>query len=79
MNYNEVKLNELEVRNYDVRQRYGTDWVTEYTYISEESLTLEQFKALLGGASGSLTFVKKVMNFANGEKLYKHFCEAVMY
>ena len=81
MKLSEVKVNELEIRNYDVRYRWGTDWVTEYTYISEESLTVEQFEQILEGKSvyGQITFSKKVMNFANGQKLYKHTCKAVMY
>ena len=85
MKLSEVKVNELEIRNYDVRERCGrgfiTDWVTEYTYISEESLTVEQFEQILEGESvyGQITFSKKVMNFANGQKLYKHTCKAVMY
>ncbi len=81
MNYNEIKTNELEIRNYDVKQRYSTDWVTEFTFISEESLTIEQFEVVLEGkgAYGCLKFIKKVMNFANGKKLYKHICKAVMF
>lgn len=81
MNYNEIKTNELEIRNYDVRQRYSTDWVTEFTFISEESLTIDQFEVILEGkgAYGCLTFAKKVLNFANGKKLYKHICKAVMF
>ncbi len=81
MKQSEIKTNELEVRNYDVNYRYGTDWVTEFTFISEENLTLDQFQLILEGkgAYGCLTFIKKVMNFANGKKLYKHICKAVMY
>lgn len=78
--YNEIKLNEVTVRGYDVHRRYGTDWVTEFTFISENSLTLDQFQIILDGqAYGCLTFIKKVMNFANGKKLYKHICKAVMF
>ena len=80
MKISEIKTNELETRNYDVRHRYGTDWVTEFTYISENSLTLDQFQVMLDGkAYGCLTFIKKVMNFANGKQLYKHICKAVMF
>ncbi len=80
MNLNKIKTNELETKNYDVHQRYGTDWVTEFTFISENSLTLDQFQVMLDGkAYGCLTFIKKVMNFANGKKLYKHICKAVMF
>ena len=46
-NYNDIKLNEISVRGYDVHRRYGTDWVTEYTYISQENLTIEQFDNVL--------------------------------
>ena len=80
MKLSDIKTNELEIRNYDVHQRCGTDWVTEFTFISENSLTLDQFQVMLDGqAYGCLTFIKKVMNFANGKKLYKHICKAVMF
>ena len=80
MKLSDIKTNELEIRNYDVHQRYGIDWVTEFTFISEKSLTLDQFELMLDGqAYGCLTFIKKVMNFANGKKLYKHICKAVMF
>lgn len=81
MKFEEIKQNELKIENYDIRRRYGVDWVTEFTFISEENLTLDQFQVVLEGkgAYGALTFIKKVMNFANGKKLYKHICKAVMY
>lgn len=88
MNYNEIKTNELEIRNYDEVVGYAgrirkpmIDYVTEFTFISEENLTLEQFQVVLEGkgAYGCLKFFKKVMNFANGKKLYKHICKAVMF
>ena len=34
-----LPVDELYIRSYDVRQRYGTDWVTEYNYVSKEELT----------------------------------------
>ena len=44
------KLNELTVNNYDKRWgpycRY-VDWVTESTYISEKSLTIEEFDKII--------------------------------
>ena len=49
MKLSEVKTNELEIRNYDVRQRYSTDWITEFTFISEKNLTLDQFQVVLEG------------------------------
>ena len=81
MNYSEIKQNELSVRSYDKRSFYGTDWVTEYTFISPVNLTINEFQKVLEGKSvcGELTFIKKIMNFANGKKLYKHICKAVMY
>lgn len=81
MKLSEIKLNELETKSYDVRYRWGTDWVTEYTYISEENLSIEEFDKVLEGhgAYGNLTYRKYVLNFGNGQKLYKHFCKAVMY
>ena len=80
MELSEIKTNELETRKNDENHRYGTDWDTEFTFISENSLTIDQFQVMLDGkAYGCLTFIKKVMNFANGQKLYKHICKAVMY
>lgn len=80
MKFNEVKQNELEVKNYDVRRNYGTDWVTEFTFISETSLSLKQFQEMLEGqAYGVLTYIKRVLRFGNGKILYKHTCKAVMY
>lgn len=81
-NYKDIKLNEISVTGYDVHRRYGTDWVTEYTYISQENLTIEQFDkvlAALGTVCGEISYVKKLLTFGNGKKLYKHICKAVMY
>lgn len=80
--YNEIKLNEVTVRGYDVHRRYGTDWVTEYTYVTTESLTVEQFDKVLaeiGGIYGEISYIKRLLTFGNGKKLYKHICKAVMY
>lgn len=80
--YNEIKLNEVTINSYDVHRRYCTDWVTEYTYISTESLTLEEFDKVLeevGGICGNITYMKRLLTFGNGKKLYQHICKAVMY
>lgn len=81
MQYNEIKQNELEIRSYDVNRRYGTDWVTEYVYITDKNLSLDEFETVLKDEEvcGAIRYFKKVMNFTNGQKLYKHICKAVMY
>lgn len=81
-NYKDIKLNEISVTGYDVHRRYDTDWVTEYTYISQENLTIEQFDSVLaelGTVCGEISYIKKILTFGNGKKLYKHICKAVMY
>jgi len=81
-NYKDIKLNEISVRGYDVHRRYGTDWVTEYTYICQENLTIEEFDKVLaeiGTVCGEISYIKKILTFGNGKKLYKHICKAVMY
>lgn len=77
----ELKLNELEIRNFDRQWRYGVDWVTQYVYTSEKNLTQDEFEIILDGHEiyGQIKFIKKLLTFANGKKLYKHICEAVMY
>lgn len=88
MKKQDIKTNELEVKNYSKVIGYVgrnakpmIDYVTEYVYISEKSLTIGEFEIILEGkgAYGQLQFIKKVLNFANGEKLYKHICKAIMY
>lgn len=85
MKLSEIKTNELEIKSYDVRKRCGrgfiTDWVTEYTYISEQNLSEQEFDKVLEGqgAYGNITYKKFIMNFGNGQKLYKHVCKAIMY
>ena len=31
-----LPVDELFIRSYDEKQRYGTDWVTEYDYVSKD-------------------------------------------
>ena len=88
MKYSEVKQNEVDMKSYDKivgyagrRRKPMIDWVTEYNYISEDSLTLEQFKEILKEHEpcGEISYEKFILNFANGKKLFKHVCKAVMY
>ena len=88
MKKNEFKTNEFEITNYSKVIGYVgrtakpmIDYITEYVYISEKSLTIGEFEILLEGkgAYGQLQFIKKVLNFGNGDKLYKHICKAIMY
>lgn len=80
--YNDIKLNGITIKSYDKRWKYGTDWVTEYEYITTESLTIEQFDKILeeiGSIYGAISYTKKLLTFSNGKKLYKHICKSVTY
>lgn len=88
MKLSEIKLNVLEVRNFDRVAGYVgrarkamRDWVTQYIYISEENLTTEEFEKVLEGQSvyGQIRYFKTLLTFSNGCKLYKHVCEAISY
>ena len=78
-----LPVEELVVDNYDVHRRYGTDWVTEYNYVSSKSMSVEEFQQFLkdqgNPAYGELTFKKKKLTFADGKIYYLHNCKAVMY
>lgn len=79
-----LPLNELVTRQYDRRfGRYGTDWVTEFNYVCEESLTQDQFVKIIEdsgqGIYGEIKFIKRKLTFGNGKVYYRHICECVMY
>ena len=78
-----LPVDELFIRNYDVKQRYGTDWVTEYNYVSKEELTQEQFDEIINKQEnkpyGQLQYSKKRLIFANGDVYYRHILKAIMY
>ena len=79
------KLNELTVENYDKHWgpycRY-VDWVTESTYISEKSLTIEEFDKIIlqnHKPAGNLTYKKYIMTYGDGSVYYRHVLREVMY
>lgn len=79
------KLNELTVENYDKHWgpycRY-VDWVTESTYISEKSLTMEEFDKIIlqnHKPAGNLTYKKYRMTYGDGSVYYRHVLREVMY
>lgn len=79
-----MPVDELVVRNYDERHRYGTDWVTEYNYVSEKSLTPEEFQAKIKEAGhkpvGQIyPLKKKKLTFGNGKIYYRHILKTAMY
>ena len=67
------KLNELTVENYDKHWgpycRY-VDWVTESTYISEKSLTIEEFDKII---------LQNHKPAGDGSVYYRHVLREVMY
>lgn len=84
-----LELNKLVVKNFDRvsgyvgrRRNPMVDWVTESTYLSEKSLTKDQFNTIVGGhhqVCGNLKYKKYKQVYASGKVLYKHVLEEVMY
>lgn len=79
------KLNTLTVSTYD---RYWgphgsyVDWVTESEYISENSLTIEEFDKIVAENHkpvGELRYRKFKMTYGDGSIYYRHVLEEVMY
>lgn len=79
----ELPIDQLEVRQYDERRRYGTDWVTEYNYVSEKSLTQEEFDKIIAESKntpyGEIYYQKRRLTYSNGKVYYRHILKAVMY
>ena len=84
-----LELNKLVVKNFDRvagyvgrRRTPMVDWVTESTYLSEKSLTKDQFNTIVEGhhkICGSLKYKKYRQVYSSGKVLYKHALEEVMY
>ena len=59
------------------------DWVTEYNYVSKESLTKEQFDKILeeNGHTpyGMISYKKRKLTYGNGDIYYRHICKSVMF
>ena len=74
-----MKLNELTSRTYTERNRFYTDEINEYEYISEKNLTEDEFttilnnaKVFVAGVYASYKLIKKQLTLNTGKKLYKH-------
>ena len=74
-----MKLNELTSRSYTERNRFYSDEIEEYEYISERNLTENEFmtildnaKAIAGGLYAGYKLIKKQMKYETGRILYKH-------
>ena len=84
-----LELNKLAVKNFDRVAGYTgrrrtpmVDWVTESTYLSEKSLTKDQFNTIVEEhhqICGSLKYKKYRQVYSSGKVLYKHVLEEVMY
>ena len=79
-------MERLEVKQYDKKwgaYKQYTDWVTEYNYYSEKSLTIEEFDAVIENEghhiAGELTYKKYKQTYAGGKIIYKHVLLEVMY
>lgn len=78
-----LPIDELVIRQYDKHHRYGTDWITEYNYVTKEELTKEQFDKIIDAQEnkpyGQIEYHKKRLTYANGEVYYRHILKAIMY
>ena len=84
-----LELNKLVVKNFDRvagyvgrRRTPMVDWVTESTYLSEKSLTKDQFNTIVEEhhkICGSLKYKKYRQVYSSSKVLYKHVLEEVMY
>jgi hypothetical protein len=84
MKLSEIKMNEIETRSY--REYFGSgrfyDNVEEYSFITSESLTYEEYCKVLKDAGkyiwGSITVIKKQLTQAGRIIGYKHILKAAM-
>ena len=84
-----LELNTLVVKNYDEVVGYAgrirkpmVDWVTESTYLSEKSLSIDEFNTLIEQhhkICGNLKYKKYRQKYSSGKVLYKHVLKEVMY
>ena len=79
-----LPVGEVTLLQYDKRTRYSVDWVTEYNYVSKESLTKEQFEQKIkeaGYTPDGLIYepVKKKLTFGNGDIYYRHILKTVTF
>ena len=85
-----LPIDQVVVRNYDEVVGYAgrvrkpmIDWVTEYNYVSKESLTKEQFDKILEEYGhtpyGMISYKKRKLTYSNGDIYYRHICKSVMF
>lgn len=86
-----LPVDELVVRNYDKIVGYAgrsrkpmVDWVTEYNYVSEKSLTKEEWEQLLKDNGHTLYGQvyepqKRKLTFGDGKVYYRHIQKCVMF
>ena len=84
-----IELNKLVVKSYDEVVGYAgrirkpmVDWVTESTYLSEKSLSIDEFNTLIEQhhkICGTLKYKKYRQKYSSGKVLYKHVLKEVMY
>lgn len=85
-----LPIDQVVVRNYDEVVGYAgrvrkpmIDWVTEYNYVSKESLTKEQFDKILEEYGhtpyGMISYKKRKLTYGNGDIYYRHICKSVMF
>lgn len=79
-----LPVNEVFVRTYDKRTRYSVDWITEYNYVSENSLTKDEFNNIIKDAGynpDGLIYepIKKKLTFSNGKIYYRHILKTVQF
>ncbi len=80
MKYSEIKLNEIESRQYDRQTRFGTDWIVEHTFITNQNLTEDETKTIFKKHDSTVSkFHKVLLTFANGIQLYKYVGESIQY
>lgn len=79
-----LPLDQVVVDTYDERHRYGTDWVTEYNYVSKQSLSKEEFENKIKEAGMEPVGMiykprKRKLTMANGDVYYRHILKTAMF
>ena len=78
-----LPLEELVIRNYDEQTRpFGrarksfTDWITEYNYVSEKSLSKEEFLKIINEKEKPTGLdyepIKVKLTYGDGKVYYRH-------
>lgn len=77
-------LNTVETREYTKQwNRYCTDYITEYAYTIEKSLSVDEFNKILESAKaylyGQIEYVKRKLVYKSGKTEFKHICRVITY